>query len=69
MGEHISWALVAISGVLIAFSLIMLAVTSMTDPGFIPRSPPDPDVEYGCARNGGGGGQSRAGSVAAAWLC
>lgn len=49
VGEHISWALVAISGVLIAFSLLMLAVTSMTDPGFIPRSPPDPDVEYGCA--------------------
>lgn len=47
VGEHISWALVAISGVLIAFSLLMLAVTSMTDPGFIPRSPPDPDVEYG----------------------
>lgn len=49
VGRHISWALVALSGVLIALSLSMLAATALTDPGFIPRSPLDEDVEYGCA--------------------
>ena len=47
VGPHISWAVVAISAVWITFSLSMLAITAFTDPGFIPRSPPDQDVEYG----------------------
>jgi hypothetical protein len=47
VGPHISWALVAISALLMAFSLSMLALTAFQDPGFIPRSPPDEDVEYG----------------------
>ncbi|KAL4433935.1 hypothetical protein ABPG75_000376 [Micractinium tetrahymenae] len=49
VGQHLSWALVAISGVLIALSITMLATTAFKDPGFIPRSPPDEDVEYGMA--------------------
>lgn len=47
VGVHISWALVGISAALIVFSQAMLAATAFTDPGFIPRSPPDSDVEYG----------------------
>lgn len=37
----------------------MLAATALKDPGFIPRSPLDEDVEYGCAAEpcGGHGGQ------------
>ncbi|KAL4441862.1 hypothetical protein ABPG77_003778 [Micractinium sp. CCAP 211/92] len=49
VGQHISWALVAISGVLIVLSISMLAATALKDPGFIPRSPLDDDVEYGMA--------------------
>lgn len=49
VGRHISWALVALSGVLIALSTSMLAATALKDPGFIPRSPLDEDVEYGMA--------------------
>ncbi|PSC73003.1 putative S-acyltransferase 7 [Micractinium conductrix] len=49
VGEHLSWALVGVSAGLIAFSLAMLALTAFKDPGFIPRSPLDEDVEYGMA--------------------
>ncbi len=52
MGQHISWAPVAISGVLIVLSISMLAATALKDPGFIPRSPLDDDVEYGCGCGG-----------------
>lgn len=52
VGQHISWALVAISGVLIVLSISMLAATALKDPGFIPRSPLDDDVEYGCGCGG-----------------
>jgi hypothetical protein len=42
-----SWALVAVSGALVAFVFAMLAATAFRDPGYFPRSPPDTDVEYG----------------------
>lgn len=38
LGQHISWAVVAVSAVLVAFSLTMLLCTALRDPGFIPRS-------------------------------
>jgi hypothetical protein len=49
VGPNISWALVAVSAVMMAFSIAMLALTAFKDPGFVPRSPPNEDVEYGCA--------------------
>ena len=47
LGRHVSWALVALSAVLVGFVLAMLATTALRDPGFYPRSPPSSDVEYG----------------------
>jgi hypothetical protein len=47
VGPNISWALVAVSAVMMAFSIAMLALTAFKDPGFVPRSPPNEDVEYG----------------------
>lgn len=47
LGVHVSWALVVISILLVVFVFLMLAMTAFRDPGFIPRSPPNTDVEYG----------------------
>ena len=49
VGPHISWALVALSALLMAWVLGCLAATAFRDPGFIPRSPPDDaaDLEHG----------------------
>ena len=47
LGVHVSWALVVISIILVVFVFLMLAMTAFRDPGFIPRSPPNTDVEYG----------------------
>ena len=47
LGRHVSWALVALSAVLVCLVLAMLAATALRDPGFYPRSPPSGDVEYG----------------------
>lgn len=47
LGVHISWALVVVSILLVVFVFLMLGLTAFRDPGFIPRSPPNTDVEYG----------------------
>jgi DHHC palmitoyltransferase len=47
LGDNISWALVAITVVVIVFVLTALCRTALMDPGFIPRSPPNSDVEAG----------------------
>lgn len=47
LGRNVSWAFVAVAAAIIAFVLLMLAMTAFRDPGFIPRSPPDFDVETG----------------------
>lgn len=47
LGRHISWGFVGAAAALVAFVLLMLVMTAFRDPGFIPRSPPNSDVEYG----------------------
>lgn len=49
LGRNISWALVVISCLIVFIVFVSLAVTSLKDPGFYPRSPMNTDVEYGLA--------------------
>lgn len=47
LGRHLSWALFAVSIVLIVLSLGMLCLTAFTNPGFLPRNHLEDDEEYG----------------------
>lgn len=47
LGSHLSWGFVGAAAGLVTFVLLMLVMTAFRDPGFIPRSPPNSDVEYG----------------------
>ncbi|KAL4518635.1 hypothetical protein Ndes2437B_g00724 [Nannochloris sp. 'desiccata'] len=47
LGRNISWACVAVAAVLVAFVFLTLGMTAFRDPGFIPRSPLNNDVEFG----------------------
>lgn len=43
LGRHVSWALVAITCVIIVVVAVALAMTAFRDPGYIPRSEDDND--------------------------
>lgn len=43
LGRNISWALVAITCVMIVVTAVALSLTAFRDPGYIPRSGDDPD--------------------------
>lgn len=47
LGRHISWAVPAVSGVLVGIVACTMAATALRDPGFYPRSPQSADAEYG----------------------
>ena len=48
VGRDFSWAVVAVAALLFAASLAFLLATALSDPGFVPRDPPD-EAEMGCA--------------------
>lgn len=47
LGRHLSWALFAVSIVLILLSIGVLFATAFTNPGFLPRNHLEEDEEYG----------------------
>ena len=49
LGREISWALVAITCVIVTAVAVALSLTAFRDPGFIPRSDDDPDCGCGPA--------------------
>jgi len=48
VGRDFSWAVVAVAALLFAASMAFLLATALSDPGFVPRDPPD-EAEMGYA--------------------